>query len=205
MGLLRYGDYPEDAGQAGRKGFSLAEHGFTLLETLVVITVLGVLLTIAAPSFNEMLYQNRLQAGVNQIAADVAYARSEAIRRGVNVVVCFSTDQSSCANRSTVGVGWKDYRLIFTDQDADTYYSSSTESLLRVGEKIKGGGGYDSFGYVTTCAYFGFYPTGESLNPCYLKLGEQNTSNTYYRASQWTITVNRAGRISTKKTDKLYE
>lgn len=207
MGLLRHDDYLGGMGQG--RGF-LDQHGYSLLEMMVVLTLLGVMTLIATPSFNAVLYQNRLQAAASMMTSEIAFARSEAIRRGVNVVVCFSTNQTSCASRLVLtdkarGDKWKDYHLVFADLDGDTYYNNS-DVLLRIGEKIRGTGGYDEFTNKSTCSYIGFYPTGENLDPCYVRFGYQATGGcSYSESSQWTIVINRAGRISSKKTEKLYE
>ena len=55
--------------------------GFTLVELLIVIAVLAIGLTIAVPSFQEIIKRNQIAAQNNELIALVHLARNEAIRR----------------------------------------------------------------------------------------------------------------------------
>ncbi|TNF61933.1 MAG: prepilin-type N-terminal cleavage/methylation domain-containing protein, partial [Burkholderiales bacterium] len=73
------------------------QSGFTLIELMVTITVLAVLLGVGVPSFQATIQGNRITTAANDLVAALQYARSEAVRRGVNVTVCSSNDQSTCS------------------------------------------------------------------------------------------------------------
>jgi type IV fimbrial biogenesis protein FimT len=72
------------------------QSGFSLIEMLVTVVVLAVLLGIAVPSFQSMLEKQRLVGAAEQLYEDLQYARTEAIKRNVNVVVSFSTGTNWC-------------------------------------------------------------------------------------------------------------
>lgn len=61
--------------------------GFTLLELMIVIVVLGVLLSIAVPSFKEMSDRNKLTATTNDLIMALLSARSEAVKYECDVLV----------------------------------------------------------------------------------------------------------------------
>jgi type IV fimbrial biogenesis protein FimT len=61
--------------------------GFTLIEVLIVIALLGIVTALAAPGFASLVQNNRVQAAAGELQRALYYARSEAMSRGVNVVV----------------------------------------------------------------------------------------------------------------------
>ena len=56
--------------------------GFTLIEMLVVLVVLGIGISLAVPSFQGMLARNRIATQTNDLLLAISLARSEASRRG---------------------------------------------------------------------------------------------------------------------------
>lgn len=61
--------------------------GFTLIEVLVVIALLGIVTALAAPGFASLVQSNRVQAAAGELQRALYYARSEAMSRGVNVAL----------------------------------------------------------------------------------------------------------------------
>ncbi|MDQ3039348.1 MAG: GspH/FimT family pseudopilin [Pseudomonadota bacterium] len=86
--------------------------------------MLGILMALALPSFRQMTNANRLSAAANEWIAIVQVARIEAVRRNRWVVICPSTNGSSCA-----GTNWN--RVIaFLDVDHNGAVGA-TEPVLR--------------------------------------------------------------------------
>jgi len=54
--------------------------GFTLIEMIIVVVVLGILTSLAAPGMTGWVRQSRIDAALNQLTTDVAYARMVAVR-----------------------------------------------------------------------------------------------------------------------------
>jgi len=80
--------------------------GFTLIELMVVITVVAVLLTLAAPSYQKLIERNRLKEAAQSFKSDVQLARMEAIKRSRNTIFHRATTPGSagewCYGISTV-------------------------------------------------------------------------------------------------------
>ncbi|GAB2491189.1 GspH/FimT family pseudopilin [Arenimonas alkanexedens] len=71
--------------------------GFTLLELVITVAVLAIALAVAIPSFQGITNRNRLTAVTNELLAASQLARMEAIRRNERVVVCPTTNGSTCS------------------------------------------------------------------------------------------------------------
>lgn len=91
------------------------KRGFTLIELLVTITVLVILLAIAAPSFQSMASRNRLTSETNNLVSALAIARSEAIKRGRVVTICKTSNPDAASPTCAVGANWADGWIVFTD------------------------------------------------------------------------------------------
>ncbi len=75
-----------------RHGEIRAQRGFTLMELMVVLAVVGVIMGIAVPNFGLYIRNSRLTGAANDLLASVTMARSEAIKRQVPVAVCATDD-----------------------------------------------------------------------------------------------------------------
>lgn len=85
--------------------------GFTLLEALVVMALLGVLLSLAAPALSSLRQQHRLQAEAQGFFDSLVLARSEALRRQQAVTLCARAQATACDAQGLWQQGW----LVFVD------------------------------------------------------------------------------------------
>jgi prepilin-type N-terminal cleavage/methylation domain-containing protein len=63
--------------------------GFTLLELLIAIAIVGVALTVSVPSINRYLESQRLRSISSEMLGDLQFARTEAVARGKPVGIKF--------------------------------------------------------------------------------------------------------------------
>jgi len=84
----------------------IKKQGFTLIELLITISILSIMLSIAAPNFSSLVSGSNASSAEKRLAASFSYARSEAVTRGVDVTVCSSVDSLSCSGLLQWGDGW---------------------------------------------------------------------------------------------------
>ena len=69
--------------------------GFTLMELMLVITVAAVILGVGVPNFRQFMLNSRMTTAANDLLAAIHTARSEAIKRREQVVMCFSNNPTA--------------------------------------------------------------------------------------------------------------
>ena len=89
--------------------------GLTLIELLTTLTIAAVTLTIGLPAFSGTLERTRVSTTMHRVSADLAMARSTAIMRRAQVVVCPRTADFRCRSDSDWSQGW----IVFTDDDGN--------------------------------------------------------------------------------------
>lgn len=112
-------------------GLYLSTAGFTLIELLVTLGIATVILTLAIPGFDSLLYESRLATHANSYITTLHLARSEATRRNTRVAVCKSADGATCTTSGYWSQGW----LVFQDSNNNAQVDAG-EEILRVHEAI---------------------------------------------------------------------
>ncbi|MGJ4748790.1 GspH/FimT family pseudopilin, partial [Leptospira sp. SA-E8] len=89
--------------------------GFTLVELMMVVAIVAVLMTLAAPGYQAFLLRRGVQVAMDALVEDLRYARSEALTRSGRVSVCSSLDGAVCASPPDWLAGW----IVFADADGN--------------------------------------------------------------------------------------
>jgi len=106
--------------------------GFTLVELLLVIAIMGIALSLGIPSLQHFLTNNRALAHVNQMVVAINFARSAAIKNHLTVTLCASKDSRMCSGQ------WRDGWIIFTDKN-NTGQVATGDNILRVYGPVSAG------------------------------------------------------------------
>jgi len=89
--------------------------GFTLVELMITLFIVGILLTVGVPSMKRFMQGNQLIASTNELLSAIHVARSEAIKLNKKVTVCVSKNGKTCMNSNKWQNGW----IVFVDTNAD--------------------------------------------------------------------------------------
>jgi type IV fimbrial biogenesis protein FimT len=112
--------------------------GFTLIELMITLAVVGILLAIGMPSLKTFMQGNQLIASTNELISALHVARSEAIKLNSRVSVCESSNGTSCSATGS----WKNGWIVFVDFDGNLVNNGlpcaaiNTDCLLRVHDAI---------------------------------------------------------------------
>ena len=72
-----------------------SEAGFSLLELIIVMTIIAVMAAIATPRFGAAHARYRVDLAARRIAADIAYAQTVACRNSTNQEIVFDINSDS--------------------------------------------------------------------------------------------------------------
>jgi len=89
---------------------SRVSRGVTMVELLVVLAIASILLSVAAPAYQQLVRRQQLRAAVTDLVAALDLTRSQAIARG-RIVMLAPLDPG--------GVDWKAGWIVFVDADGN--------------------------------------------------------------------------------------
>ncbi|MEJ2392928.1 MAG: GspH/FimT family pseudopilin [Gammaproteobacteria bacterium] len=113
------------------------EYGFTLIELMTVVALVAIMAMIAFPAYSWLTTTNRMASEINDFTTDVAYARSEAVKRGQTVTLCASSN-STGSNPSCTGGPYTNGWIVFNDINGNGTVDAG-EDLLKVHSGLNGG------------------------------------------------------------------
>ena len=101
--------------------------GFTLIELLLVVALVAILQSLAAPSLAGMANSMRLSTATNSLFSSLHLARSEAIKRNSRAVVCKSATGDACITSG----GWEQGWIVFHDVNNNASLDAGEAILSR--------------------------------------------------------------------------
>lgn len=169
-----------------------ANRGFTLIELLITIAIAALLLKLAVPSMQGMIEGNAVNKHVTTLMSDLRYARAEAIKSGVPVVVCRSANSENAAPTCAGAGGWSTGWIVFVNRNLDVANDyGAGDTLLRVQGTFADSGGITSS---PAADRFVFRPTG-LMSTGYSKLTFNSVTSDASRQKFVCISMQGRGRI----------
>lgn len=164
--------------------------GFTLIEVMVTLTVAAILASVVVPGFASVSRRFRLNSVSTSLASSLHWARGEAIKANVDVIVCASNSAgTNCANSTNWGAnGW----IVCYDANADNSCDASTAQLINPLQVYQGVA--SGVALVTgPAAPVRFTPSGEQ--PTGAAMAMLTTSGAWSGAPTLTTTVSLSGVV----------
>lgn len=111
--------------------------GFTAIELMIVVSIIAILAALAAPSFTPLIENWRVREVSEQLQSTLYYARSEAIKRGGQVIIQKIPNNtngcSSASETSSWDCGW----IVCYDTNGNGSCGTSEPVLQRLESSAK--------------------------------------------------------------------
>jgi len=102
--------------------------GFTILELVIIVAILGITAAFAAPGMMTIISNNRISSDVNDFVAALQFAKTESATRISPVTIC---KMNATANGCDGGGDWQKGWIVFADVNADRKVDADDEILLK--------------------------------------------------------------------------
>jgi len=145
--------------------------GFTLTELMVTVAIIGIISSIAMPSFMEMIKRSRLKTAAESIYADLQYTKMQSVKQNTEVRLIFTkisdanwcygvTDKADC-----------DCTKALTDGTSCSVTEGGTAIL-----KVTSSSGLSDMQLTSAAGNFSFDPIRSTVNAGNVELGNGTNS-----------------------------
>jgi len=154
--------------------------GFTLIETLIVIALIGIMVAIASPSFVRQARNTNLREAASDFASDIAYWRQRAVSENIHYRIVINSGANS----------YNIQRATVSDPDEDTEYADLIPAVTKSFDSESKGIKFISTNFSGTPPRITIQPRG-IISPA----GRVNLKHDLITGRQASIVVNTLGRV----------
>lgn len=139
--------------------------GFSLVELLVALSIVVILMAIAAPGFQQLMAATSMTSQANEFVTALSFTRSEAVKRNTRVTICKSSAGTACTTTGAWQQGW----IVFDDAAPGGTIGTvdASETILRVHGPLTGGstlvGSADVGGVPGVANFVQYLSNGQSI------------------------------------------
>ena len=156
---------------------------------MVSLAIFAVLFAVAIPNLRDVSERQQVVGPSKQLLTDLEFARSEAVARGTDIMICVSNGAAACAagGRGNWNTGW----LVVIQDNNDC---PEGDCVLRIANALP-----DAVTVTSTVDAATFNPFGEADSAAIFSIsacGNEDFDHTEYGR---TITLNTSGSRSMRK------
>lgn len=166
--------------------------GTTLIELIVVVSILAILGTLGVPSFLSIITKSRITSDTNQLNGLIRFARFKAIEEQQLTIVCPTKDYSICED------DWDAPKIVFIDANHNNERDPQEPMLMSMQQNNESNQIYSR---ITALK---FYESGITASPASVRICPVSKDPKYARL----LTVSLQGKIKLsrdKNGDGIHE
>ena len=126
--------------------------GFTLLELMVVLTIVAILIAVGLPNMTDFVAEQRVRTTASDIASEIMFARAKAVEQSRRVIM------------EKLAVGWDQGWRIYVDVNNNGSYQAGTDIEIKLFNGF-GTGVASTTGRLYTCSTVGDFATNIIFRP----------------------------------------
>lgn len=100
--------------------------GFTLVELLVTIAILGIIISIATPRFIELLQRLEAKDIRSKVTTAIRTSKAESFIRHQHVIMCLANSSNQCNKNATARL------IVFTDKNDNHSFDATEDTFLLI-------------------------------------------------------------------------